>query len=66
MLLPYEVEWAMARVFNEELKNMRNQAYYIQTLINSNDWDYHKIFDYVNGGKPWNKERFSRFSVFLI
>jgi len=24
MLLPYEVEWALARVFNEELKNMRN------------------------------------------
>jgi hypothetical protein len=54
MLLPYEVEWALARVLNEELKNSRNQAYFIETLVNASDWDYNQIFDFVNDRKPWS------------
>lgn len=53
MLLPYEVEWALARVFEQDLKNFSEIQIALELLNNSHDFtslDAFKIIDINNMG----------------
>jgi hypothetical protein len=45
MLLPFDVEWALGRVFHEEIINMRGLTARVSTILHLPDWDFIEVYE---------------------
>lgn len=55
MLLPYEVEWSMARVFSQEILNHQLILSVQNSMVSQAEFDLGSLFKLVNSGKSWDE-----------